>query len=325
MKRMIPLLTLLACILCGCAVNESDIAPESQTQTQTAEASAKAEDTSTKTEEASPQTQEPAETEQERLSELILTARGGGPAECFDGAADPPECSVIPMLFGDFDKDGQEELFAVYGVESGFQNAAAGEVWYACGEEARRLGNNDVPLWDIGGFRVLDEENALVAYSYLAATYNIDHVLKISGSEPMETKIDGFAQMDFEKSEYGGFCAKSSAYDAVYGSGGHTWKPYWYSYDAERNRMVQYGAQEITPEQFREYVGGNDALDGILSDTQNELINILLFDNGIVCINYTREKYANYFRSYDTKGGELCDITPQENSGMYKNPAESGE
>ena len=44
--------------------------------------------------------------------------------------------------------------------------------------------------------------------------------------------------------------------------------------------------------------------------------NILLFDNGIICVNYTRE-YQNLFRRYKTDGGALTDITPEENYGLY--------
>lgn len=341
MKRYIP--ALLLCLLCGCAA-EGDASPaperefpvtddlsaafEEASEMSVSETSAADETTAeTSAETLDEPTQEPA-SEQERLELLILETRGTEPISDFSELAYPPEnYAVFPMLFGDFDGCGQEELFAVYGCQSGYADAAAGEVWFACGETAKMLDSEPMPLWDIGAFRVLDEENALIAYSYLAATYRTDRIWQVSVGDVHKTEIYGFAGMDFEPCEYGGFTAKNSTYDAVYGCGGHTWKPYWHYYDAANNTMVQFDAREITPERLREYSGGTEALDGILSDEQNEIQNILLFDNGVICINYTHETYENLFRSYDAAGGELKDITPEENYGIYLSrfPEESGE
>ena len=334
MRKAIVLLT-VSLLLSGCAKTES--LPESNLP-DTSSVSRQTEKTDTSAEPES--TDPPAETdsafeagppqksaEQERLERLILDMRGTDPIPQFNELAYPPESyALFPMLFGDFDLDGKEDLFAVFGAQSGYENAVAGEVWFACGESAKRLDDEPVPVWDIGAFRVLDEENALIAYSYLAATYRIDSIWKVGGSDVQKTEIDGFAKMDFEPSEYGDFFAKHSTYDAVYGSGGHTWKSYWYCFDAENNKMVQYEAHEITEEELLAYSGGAEALDGILSDELNEIQNLLLFDNGVICINYTHETYANFFRCFDTAGGTLKDITPEENNGVYLSrfPEENG-
>lgn len=256
--------------------------------------------------------------EQERLAQLILETRGNEPIPEFNELAYPPESYALSsVLFGDFDGNGKEELFAVYGCESGYADAVAGEVWFACGENVKRLDNEEMPLWNIGGFRVLDEENALVAYSYIAATYRTDRIWRVSGNDVQKTEIEGFARMDFKPCEYGGFSAENSTFDAIYGGGGRTWKEYWFHYDAENNTMLQYDAHEITAEQLREYSGGAEALDDILSDELCAVQNILLFDNGIICVNFTRDSSQNLFRRYSADGGILTDITPEENYGQY--------
>lgn len=316
MKRII--IPLILCIaLCGCADgNDSpeasasaDVLPEKTAPTAEPPASA--------TEESASEVIHEPLSEQERLAQLILETRGTDPIPEFSETAYPPDSyALFPMLFGDFDGSGQDALFAVYGCESGYENAAAGEVWFACGDNAKRLDNEETPLWNIGAFRVLDEENALVAYSYIAATYRTDRIWRLSGGDVKKTEMDGFARMDFKPSEYGGFCAEHSTYDAVYGGGGRTWKEYWFRYDAENNVMLQYDAQEITEEELREYSGGAQALDDIRSDELCAVQNILLFDNGIICVNYTRE-YQNLFRRFKTDGGTLNDITPEENYGQY--------
>lgn len=336
MRKAIVLLT-FSLLLSGCANTES--LPESNLpDTSLVNGQTENTDLPAEPESADP----PAETdiafeaeppqksaEQERLERLILDTRGTDPIPQFNELAYPPESyALFPMLFGDFDRDGKEELFAVFGAQSGYENAVAGEVWFACGENAKRLDSGEeMPLWNIGAFRVLDEENALVAYSYIAATYRTDRIWKVGGSDVQKTEIDGFARMDFKPSEYGGFSAENSTYDAVYGSGGHTWKSYWCYYDAENNKMVQYDAHEITEEELLAYSGGAEALDGILSDELNEIQNILLFDNGVICINYTHETYANFFRCFDTAEGALKDITPEENNGVYLSrfPEENGQ
>ncbi|MGN0700058.1 MAG: hypothetical protein ACI4J8_03565 [Oscillospiraceae bacterium] len=335
MRKAIVLLTFLL-LLSGCAntesLPESNLPDTSSVSGQTANTDPTAEpeiaDPPTETDSAFEAEPPQKSAEQERLERLILDTRGTDPIPQFTELAYPPESyALFPMLFGDFDRDGKEELFAVFGAQSGYENAVAGEVWFACGDNAKRLDSGEeMPLWNIGAFRVLDEENALVAYSYIAATYRTDRIWKVGGSDVQKTEIDGFARMDFKPSEYGGFSAENSTYDAVYGSGGHTWKSYWCYYDAENNKMVQYDAHEITEEELLAYSGGAEALDGVLSDELNEIQNILLFDNGVICINYTHETYANFFRCYDTAGGALKDITPEENNGVYLSrfPEENG-
>lgn len=337
MKRIIlPLV--MGILLCGCAAVESDTLPESSAEsTSSAEQTEKSDlpaeseiaDLPAESESASETESEPKSAEQERLERLILDTRGTDPIREFNKLAYPPDSyALFPMLFGDFDGSGQDALFAVYGCESGYADAVAGEVWFACSDNAKRLDSGEeMPLWDVGAFRVLDEENALVAYSYIAATYRTDRIWRVSGGEVQKTEIEGFARMDFKPSEYGGFSAVNSTYDAVYGSGGHTWKSYWCYYDAENNKMVQYDAHEITEEELLAYSGGAEALDGILSDELNKIQNIMLFDNGIICVNYTRETYANFFRCFDTAGGALNDITPEENNGVYLSrfPEENGQ
>lgn len=318
MKRILLLLTLCV-LLCGCSADKfspSDSSAPAYSLTE--ESAPSAETPAPPAEEIASEGMPEPISEQERLIQLILETRGTDPIPEFSEAAYPPDSyALFPMLFGDFDGNGKEELFAVYGCESGYADAVAGEVWFACGENAKRLSNEEMPLWDIGAFRVVDEESALVAYSYIAATYRTDRIWRVSGGDVQKTEIEGFARMDFKPSEYGGFSAAHSTYDAVYGCGGHTWKEYWFHYDAENNTMQRYDAHEITAEQFREYRGGAEAIDDILSDELCEIQNILLFDNGIICVNLTRDTYQNLFRRYSTDGGILTDITPEENYGQY--------
>ncbi len=313
MKRHVLALS-LCLALCGCTAEVTATSPEPHIPQE------KNFPTTNEANETSPADESGISplSEQQRLERLILDVRGTAVIPAFNEEYCPPESyALFPMLFGDFDKDGTEELFAVYGVAGGYENAAAGEVWFARGDTAERLDTDEeIKLWEVGNFRVLDEENTLVAYSYLAMTYASDRIWRINGGAE-KTEIDGFARMSFTKSEYGGFSAQNSTYDAVYGCGGHTWKDYWFYYDAQNNAMVQYDAHEISEEEMLEYSGGEEALSEIRADGLDEVHSILLFDNGIVCVNYIREKIYNFFRCFDAAGNELLDITPEFNEGIY--------
>ena len=199
-----------------------------------------------------------------------------------------PEPRLIPLMTGDLDGNGTEELLAVYGeADIEYGNAYGGELWYACGDNVQRL------IWPmgqlpVGNFRkVRSGGDTLIGWEMLAVTDSASEYYVIEGDHLTNVMIDGFARMALIQNAQGEFRARHSTYDFTDEGMGHTWKVYWYYYDAERNTFVQYDGHEITTDEFFSYDGAQLAYDELFAEnSRHELKNILLYDNGIICVNY---------------------------------------
>ena len=121
------------------------VATQSTTTVQTTTTTAGTTTTTTTCEE--PVTEPTENTEQARLERLIL-----------DSIAEEDrrsERALIKPIFGDLDRDGTEELIAVYGDPNDSEkDLGFGDVWFASEDEAEKLGGtwySEEPLYEIGG------------------------------------------------------------------------------------------------------------------------------------------------------------------------------
>ncbi len=326
-KHFIAVL-LLSALLCGCSAensgqNVSETSPLTEnTSLQTAISDETTDETSVLAETASqtdisakisettaettPET-EPKSTEQLSLEALIDERAGGKEA-----------AEICFSIFDDFDGDGTDELFAVYGKDR------FGTLWYA----------NTNGAWDIypaqtewGEFRTAEVGgDTLILAEQLSATDSVTYCCRIENGSPVE--IDAFKVGSLTQTGGTDFIGLAYTYDFCTDGTGRTSKPYWLCY--RDGSFSEYTAQSIAYENFIDGFDGSFAQYAYLQPYFDEIkaesgviTDIIVRDNGIVNINYKiiedGEEFLayRYFRTLSVKDGEVTDITPEINEGNY--------
>lgn len=301
MKRIIPIL-LMFVLLSGCAIQETKSQPEpsaeessSAGQTEKTEPTAENEPADLPTEfESTSQTEsEPKSAEQERLESLILAQ-----VSTEEGK------ELMGEVFGDLDGDGIDELFAFYGTKGEFYaKAVAGELYFASGDSTQQLLEKSEYT---SPHTFIAESDILYTAEEQYATGSISRVFAVRDSRAVPVKFGFAADMKLHHIDGDEFEAFHSTYD-ITGNAGHTWKPYWYYYSQEDTAFIPYAAHEISAEQFMEYNGAVQAMDMIKSAAGDDF-TLLLFDNGVVCANFTVEMSNKHFTWRISDGG-LVNIT----------------
>lgn len=231
--------------------------------------------------------------------------------------------AVRPLLYGDLDGDGVNELIATYGryidysaIDDGtfFDGDKYGDIWFASGNSAVRLTDRYINLIDtqkIGDVLYTEKVNGctiLVYINMIHTTSKVEEVrlFEISESSLRELEISG-KFTGLSEVENGVYTVISEAYD-YYGTGdGYTEKPYWFYF--ENGEFKEYVGKNITKADFMKYSGGKAAVDKIEAEGGN-ITGIIYRKNNIVNINYTAkseyfDEIVNKFRNFDVSG-ETC-------------------
>ncbi len=328
-NKHLTVVLLLSALLCGCSAEHSGqnvsetsaltentslqtaISDETPTETSVWTETAlqtviSGETTDETTAETTPET-EPKSTEQLSLEALIDERAGGKEA-----------AEICFSIFDDFDGDGTDELFAVYGKDR------FGTLWYANANEAWNIypANEE---W--GEFRTAEVGgDTLILTERLYATDNVTYCFRVENGSPIG--IDTFNAGSLTQTNGAEFTGIKSTYDFCTDGTGHTWKPYWFYY--ENGEFREHLGHSILYENFKDNFGGVSEEFAYLKpyfdeiEAENGVItNVIVRDNGIVNINYKMiedgEEFLayRYFRTLSVKDGEVTDITPEINEGNY--------
>mgnify|MGYP000628668371 FL=1 len=327
-NKLLTAILLLSALLCGCSAENSGqnvsetsaltentslqaaISDETPTETSVWTETALQTDISAKisetTAETTPET-EPKSTEQLSLEALIDERAGGKEA-----------AEICFSIFDDFDGDGTDELFAVYGKDR------FGTLWYANANEAWNIypANEE---W--GEFRTAEVGgDTLILTERLYATGNVTYCFRVENGSPIG--IDTFNAGSLTQTNGAEFTGIKSTYDFCTDGTGHTWKPYWFYY--ENGEFREHLGHSILYENFKDNFGGVSEEFAYLQpyfdeiEAENGVItNVIVRDNGIININYKIVEDGKdflayrYFRTLSVKDGEVTDITPEINEGNY--------
>ena len=240
---------LLSALMCGCSAensgqNVSETSPLTENTSLQAVTSDEApaettvqtvisdETTDETTAETTPET-EPKSTEQLSLEALIDERAGGKEA-----------AEICFSIFDDFDGDGTDELFAVYGKDR------FGTLWYANANEAWNIypANEE---W--GEFRTAEVGgDTLILTERLYATGNVTYCFRVENGSPIG--IDTFNAGSLTQTNGAEFTGIKSTYDFCTDGTGHTWKPYWFYY--ENGEFREHLGHSILYENFKDNFGG---------------------------------------------------------------------
>ena len=291
------------------AVSETEI---SETLISEAESTASEETTAEITEE----TAEPSPKSEEQLAlEALIDERAGGMTAG----------EICLPVFGDFDKDGINELIAIYGETDLKWGDTTGEVWFASKNDAymlfkeyRYLEPKVVESKDRYFIKMeaCNISDSMSAYCELKNSTALVETAGYTGCQGLYPD-DVYGDFTYVTSTYDSF---TEVYDGVPHGMGHTWKGEWAYLDG--NNIIRYAPMPITKEQFLEYDGAQAVLDAVQAEN-GSLGDILKRGNGIISVNYRIGKdefLTNRFRLLKYRNGVVYDITDKVNfsdDGIY--------
>lgn len=353
MKRTKLLAAACAILLCGCSSDNVNTAstsempnlPEPQTTSETAaetvpttvlsesETTTSAEISET-TSETTSQTAE--ETSAETTSETVPETGSGFDTENalkmfleeMTGGYEFHEAQT--KLFGDFDKDGKNELIAY--IEAPDNSPTGYNLWFASEGYIELIApnsENPVPYKEIEPEIVHSGDNTFIVMEYCYASNAISECFRIVNSQVVPCTVEGYARQGLRTDEATGeILITHSTYDACSDGTGHTWKPYWLYFSPEDNTFYPYVGHLMTEEELLKYDGASDVLEKARSEGY-EIADIYTRENGIVNINLREywegalnpddtPMYGNRFITLKINGNSVENITPEYNDGFYK-------
>lgn len=314
MKNRI-LIAALALLLCGCnaedntASEETSLLSDNVTQAEITAAEITTSDTTTSVtaSETSENVTETAEISEEQLRlEMLIDERAGG-----ENAGE-----ICLPVFGDFDGDGANELFAIYG------SGNHGRLYFANDSGVSMIGEEG----DWTAPKIVTAEGVPLIYTErLYDTESVSYYFQVRDGKPY--RVETYGLMELRPAyEDGVFAAYHTTYDIYNDKVGGSLKPYWF-----------YAVNNGGEIRFAEYYAAlryTEDIDGFIADVAEEFgCDIKQYieetaergeidsfvkrsEIGIVDINYTVDGRRRY-RSLKLRDGEVYEITPENNAGHY--------
>lgn len=357
MKRTKLLALACAILLCGCssdnvntadntqtpaaelpttietaAVTDTEAVPTESQTTAAAEISETTAETTASSEMSETTSQTAEETSAETTSETVAEANSGFDTENalkmfleeMTGGYEFHEAQT--KLFGDFDKDGKNELIAYIEAPD---TMTGYNLWFASEGYIEKIAPNAGPTEEIKPEIVYSGDNAFIKLEYCYVSDSVSDYFRIVNSQVAPCTIEGYARQGLRPDgDSGDFTAAHSTYDLCSDGTGHTWKPYWLYFSPEDNTFYPYVGHLMTEEELLKYEGASNVLEKARSEGY-EIADIYIRENGIVNIDLREyyedaqnpdgtPMYGNKFITLKINGNSVENITPEYNDGYYK-------
>lgn len=220
---------------------------------------------------------------------------------------------ILFRAIDDFDNDGSYEAFAFEG-KTFSDGGGYGSILYAANEEITVV-REDAVYDDIFVFEVSDGTKYLCLRVNLG--WNKSLIYGVKDGLPEQTVLSDMGPWFTILSE-NEFTLCHSTLDGISLGGGHTGKPYYFYYD---NGFHEYGATEISVEEFMEYDPSSDYL-SYIEEKDGEIQSILKRSNHLIHVNYRcaipealQPVWQNHNLTFSEQDGILTLV--EENDGTY--------
>lgn len=220
--------------------------------------------------------------------------------------------NILKVFCEDFDANGVKEAFILTGkVQTDVDSCAwlEGKVWFV-NDKAVQLVQEDFfthftfapEVMSFDGTKMLHvyKEYATGCCSYLYGVVDNQLCKYFDYAKGSLQVADGQLQLLHDTYDY--------SYDKeMDGFTGHTWKPYYLYFAkatdtmSKEDKFLEYGAIEISQEQFLKFQGAQDVLERIKEIANNaEITSFLYRGNNIININYQVKDEYGYSQNYVT-------------------------
>ena len=222
----------------------------------------------------------------ESMIEKVLTTAGADRSDVHD------------YKIADFDGDKAAEAFVYVGTEVDPEwSTCSGAVWFVDGDTCESV--IELEIFYVDGEDVISTVDVGERiYAHVREEYTtslVSYLYYVEDNRIQESCISGRGSF-FEPDYVDGYGISLSAYDGMvdYEVGaedegmytGHTWKHYYFYYDAAAGDFAEYVGTPISERELAEACG--EDLAGAIRDAGYEVGEIYKRDNGIINVNYSK-------------------------------------
>lgn len=170
-----------------------------------------------------------------------------------------------------------------------------GTLWFVTDEKVEKIHNSENGYYSTGD--VLSFSNTDKAFFYINEYYvtqAVSYVYGVENGDIYEAPISAYGEVYRKDTSSDDFIITVSAYDNYISSDddfpiGHTWKPYYFFYDDEKDSFAEYVGMPIDSDRLEE-VCDEDIL-GEIANMDASILDIYERPNGIITVNYRHTDY----------------------------------
>ena len=218
--------------------------------------------------------------------------------------------NVVKVFCDDFDADGVKEAFVLTGELTNDKDECSwreGKVWFVNQYKTKLVQEGFFTHFSFEPKIITVDNTKLLYVNKEYATGCHSFLFGVVAEQPCT--YFGY-QKGYIHKENGKMFLNNDAYDAhhedkVETFTGHTYKDYYLYFEkaeeSNHKRFREYGAIEISLEQFLKFSGAEDMLKQIKASNNNvEITNILYRENNIINLNYNIRDNSGYSQKYVT-------------------------
>lgn len=233
--------------------------------------------------------------------------------------SDIPKEDILVATVDDFDFDGNYEAFIFTGefIATDYEEYYEGVMWFTNGKDIQKLNEYEGTWWTVDGFMNFDGRKYAYETMYFV-TGGLSYGWSVYDGVAKEMEINGIGS--FQVNDNGEIKITNDVYDTTFDSEmgfmiGHSWKPYYFFYDKERDRICERGGSYIDKSDIDAVSGIN--MTSLIEAGGHEITYAFVRDNGILTVNY---------RDVDDNGDiYFGNVNYDINTGKYLNAWGEGE
>lgn len=205
-------------------------------------------------------------------------------------ACNMEEDAILMMDYDDYDHDGTYEAFVMCGesMETEYEPPYEGTLWFVTEDECIELKSGCYRMID-GKMKFDSGRKYLYFYSDMYATANISELWTVENGKPTESEYSQVGEVIYRGGD--DFEIWIDAYDYCHEVDedadfwtGHTWKPYFFHYDKNADKIEAYMGEVISEEELAEVCEWDLAAE--IEAEGYELGTIIRWGPRIVTVNY---------------------------------------
>lgn len=240
--------------------------------------------------------------------------------------------SVLSVCSSDFAGDGKTEVFMFVGeyVPEEYMEYYEGSFWYADYDEVTELEASLSQMWlNSGKFCDFGKRRYFLISERYTTGAPTDMLTVVDG-KPYKDPLSGYGNIEILPDLTG--VIYHDTYDSIWDNTlgdyiGHTWKPYYFYYDATKDCLCEYESEPVSAEEINDLCGHDVLLD--IQGAGGFFNSAYKRANGYVTVNYSIDseietQYCNatwdldkneYVRAYD---GSEATLAGSDFGGTYE-------
>lgn len=197
--------------------------------------------------------------------------------------------SILSVSTAAYEGEDMYSSFIFVGERDEEMGIYTGAVWFVNCDKAEKILESENGYYSAGN--VLEFPGAKKCFFFVDEYYvtqSVSYIYGVDGNESYETSVSRLGALAYNIENT--FTITVGAYDHTYYSEddmmlGHTWKPYYFYYDVEKDQFAEFAGKPVSTSEIAEICGYDVVKD--IEDINGIISDAFIRDNGILTVNYS--------------------------------------